>query len=85
MAKISLTGLLKPAAAKEPVWHLPEGEISALAAGRHPDPFAVLGPHDAPEGLVIRAFVPHAEKLSVVVPSGGLVELARRHLSLIHI
>ena len=79
MAKISLSGLLKPGAPKEPEWRLPEVEIIALAAGRHADPFAVLGPHDTPAGLAVRAFVPHAQKLSLVPPSGPAVELDRRH------
>ena len=79
MAKISLTGLLKPGASKDPVWRLPEVEIAALAAGRHGDPFAVLGPHDTAAGMVVRAFLPHAEKLSVVPPDGPAVDLERRH------
>ena len=34
-------------------------DLAAIAAGRHADPFAVLGPH----ALVIRAFVPGADRL----------------------
>ena len=33
--------------------HLPSaGAIDAIAEARHGDPFAVLGPHDAGEGVV---------------------------------
>ena len=44
-------------------WRLSETEICAIAAGMHADPFAVLGPHAASGGVVIRAFVPHATTL----------------------
>jgi 1,4-alpha-glucan branching enzyme len=70
----------KPAAAKSPSWQLPDVEIAALAAGRHHDPFAVLGPHDTPDGLVIRAFVPNAENVSVLSSELATpVALQRRH------
>ncbi len=38
---------------------LARAEIDALVRGMHPDPFAVLGPHDTPGGLVIRVFRPN--------------------------
>jgi hypothetical protein len=50
-------------------WQLDPGSVRALAHGLHPDPFGVLGPHDSPEGRVIRAFLPGATK---VVCSRGL-------------
>jgi 1,4-alpha-glucan branching enzyme len=60
--------------------HLPDAEVEAIAAGRHSDPFAVLGPHRTAGGWVVRAFVPHAETLSVVAIGGSmLAELSRRH------
>ncbi|MGG5808710.1 1,4-alpha-glucan branching protein GlgB [Falsiroseomonas sp. CW058] len=60
-------------------WRAPQAEVDALLAARHGDPFALLGPHPAPGGLVVRAFVPHAENL-VVLPDGGApVALVRRH------
>jgi len=34
-------------------------EIDALVRGMHPDPFAVLGPHDTAAGLAIRVFRPN--------------------------
>jgi hypothetical protein len=36
-------------------------------AARHADPFALLGPHAAPGGVVLRAFVPGAESLSAII------------------
>ncbi len=36
-------------------------EADAIAHGRHGDPFKVLGPRDAAEGRVIRAFLPGAQ------------------------
>jgi 1,4-alpha-glucan branching enzyme len=44
--------------------------IDALASGRFSDPFAVLGPHDAQEGRVVRAFLPGARSVDVVARSG---------------
>ena len=38
---------------------LPRAEVDAIARGMHPDPFAVLGPHDSTAGLVIRVFRPN--------------------------
>ena len=54
-------------------WRLAQGEVAAIAEGRHPDPFAVLGPHAVGKGVVIRAFVPHAETLEARAPDGGLI------------
>ena len=39
----------------------PAAEIEALFAGRHDDPFRLLGPHEGPEGLFARAWLPGAE------------------------
>jgi 1,4-alpha-glucan branching enzyme len=44
---------------------------AALAAGSHGDPFAVLGPHDTPEGRVVRACLPGADGVEVVARSDG--------------
>jgi 1,4-alpha-glucan branching enzyme len=59
-------------------WRAPNEAIGALLGARHGDPFALLGPHPVPGGLVVRAFVPHAEHLEVV-HEGGRVALERRH------
>lgn len=61
-------------------WRLAEHEVAAIAAARHPDPFAVLGAHVVPQGVAIRAFVPHAETLEARAPDGTLLAaLDRRH------
>ncbi|MET1077683.1 MAG: 1,4-alpha-glucan branching protein GlgB [Pseudomonas sp.] len=39
---------------------LPRADAEALLRAEHPDPFAVLGPHRAGEGVVIRAYLPGA-------------------------
>ncbi len=62
-----------------PAWRLPDAEIAAIAEGRHPDPFAVLGPHRTEDGLVIRALVPHAETLAAKGVRGRPIPLERRH------
>jgi len=47
-------------------------EIAAkLADGRLDDPFAVLGPHEAGSGRMIRAFLPGAREVEVVARSDG--------------
>ena len=61
-------------------WRLGESEIEAVVQARHGDPFAVLGAHAVPAGMVIRAFVPHAETLEATTPGGEvLASLERRH------
>jgi 1,4-alpha-glucan branching enzyme len=46
-------------------------DIHALVRGRHADPFAVLGPHEVPEGLAVRAIWPRARSVAVVAASEG--------------
>ena len=50
--------------------------MEALVRGEHGDPFAVLGPHvisrGAERALVIRAFLPRAEKVAVIPLVGDL-------------
>ncbi len=51
------------------------------SAARHGDPFAVLGPHEIPGGMAVRAFVPHAEVGARSIDDKGtvLATLERRH------
>jgi len=42
------------------------GTIEALISGRCHDPFAVLGPHDGPDGTTIYAFLPGAYHVDVL-------------------
>ena len=54
-------------------------DLEALIDARHFDPFSVLGPHVTDEGVVIRAFLPHAEQVTVVSSVGDPVTMLRRH------
>ncbi len=59
---------------------LPRSAIEAIVAGRHGDPFAVLGPHEVDGAMVVRAFVPGADRVDAVTPGGELLApLARLH------
>src|SRR5579859_5019595 len=60
-------------------WQLDPGSVRALAHGLHPDPFGVLGPHDSPEGRVIRAFLPGASKVVVLRRSDQAPLLTLEH------
>jgi 1,4-alpha-glucan branching enzyme len=51
-------------------WKAHEGDVEAFVAARHGDPFSILGMHETGSGLVVRAFVPYAERLSVVDDAG---------------
>jgi 1,4-alpha-glucan branching enzyme len=60
-------------------WQADEADVDAVLAARQSDPFAVLGPHKTPQGWVIRAFVPFADKVSAVTREGApIVALERR-------
>jgi 1,4-alpha-glucan branching enzyme len=54
-------------------WQLDAKSAQAIAHAAHDNPFAVLGPHDTPDGRVIRALLPGAEKVEVVRRSDGAV------------
>ena len=52
-----------------PAWP-PAGDVAAIVAGTHGDPFAVLGVHEAGKRLVARCFVPHAEFVTAYTLAG---------------
>ena len=60
---------------------LPVDEIDRIVAAEHPDPFAVLGLHEASGQMVVRALVPGAEHLDVIAPGSGIVLAALPRLS----
>ncbi|GAB1581150.1 1,4-alpha-glucan branching protein GlgB [Phyllobacterium phragmitis] len=65
-----------------PAWRLDDPQaIGALVAGRHGDPFSVLGPHAGPAGIVLRVLRPEAETAEAVDPDTGKIlgKLLRRH------
>jgi 1,4-alpha-glucan branching enzyme len=45
---------------------LDSGVIDAIISGRHGDPFAVLGPHEATHGFEVTAWLPHAQSAAVL-------------------
>jgi 1,4-alpha-glucan branching enzyme len=55
---------------------LTPGAIESIVQGKHGDPFAILGPHvlPQPEGsaVIVRAFLPEAEKATVLSLESGL-------------
>jgi 1,4-alpha-glucan branching enzyme len=59
-------------------WRIPQEALDALLEARLGDPFALLGPHETAGGVVVRAFVPHAEFLDVVT-ADARTPLHRRH------
>ncbi len=66
--------------APDPAWRLGEAAVAAIAAGRHADPFAVLGPHAIAGGVVVRAFVAAAEAVDLVDLAGKVIaSMDRRH------
>jgi 1,4-alpha-glucan branching enzyme len=58
-----------------------DAAVDAVVAGRHGDPFAVLGMHKAPRGLLVRTFLPGAEAVAVVDSANGAIvgDSARVH------
>jgi 1,4-alpha-glucan branching enzyme len=54
----------------KPAWRPEQAEIDAIAAARHGDPFAVLGPHACGDGVSIRVMMPAAERVDVLDESG---------------
>ncbi|SFZ82997.1 1,4-alpha-glucan branching enzyme [Devosia enhydra] len=61
-------------------WQADAEAVDAIVAGRHSDPFGVLGLQETPDGWVVRAFVPHAETLEAFAADGtALGALTRRH------
>lgn len=56
----------------------PAIEIADLLAGRPKNPFGLLGPHEVEGGLMLRAFVPGAKKLTARFDDGAEVALPER-------
>jgi 1,4-alpha-glucan branching enzyme len=60
-------------------WRAPEADVDAVQGARCSDPFAILGPHEAGKGWVIRAFAPDAISVRALTRDGKLLaELPRR-------
>ena len=67
-----------PPAAAPPNWQAHPDAIAALVSGHHGDAFNLLGIHQVANGMVIRAFVPGAERVSALLDTGGELALACR-------
>ncbi len=50
--------------------------IAAVVTGRHPDPFALLGPHRTARGMELRVFLPDAR--AVTLAAGGIERVMAR-------
>ena len=75
---LSMTQDMQAETPSRPAWRLGEDDVEAIRAARHGDPFAILGPHETEDGLVIRAFAPHAEKLAVLAEGCEPIALEAR-------
>jgi len=51
-------------------WRAGDAELTAFLAATHGDPFALLGPHLVPGGVVWRAFLPGASRVEALLPDG---------------
>ena len=60
---------------------LDPGAIEAIVGGYHGAPFDILGPHRAGDDLVIRAFLPEAESVGVVLGPGDPRPMERIHVT----
>ncbi len=71
----------KRSKAAAPIPLIDQRDIDTLVAADHADPFAVLGLHQAGDQLVVRAYLPGADAVTVVArgDSSDLVELTRVH------
>ncbi len=58
-----------------------DAAIQALVDGRHGDPFSIPGPHDTPDGCVVRVFQPAARSVEVIDQAAGepLARLVQVH------
>jgi len=60
-------------------WRASDEDVARIIAATHHDPFSILGLHESPEGMVIRAFVPSVARLQAQIePDGPVLDLERR-------
>ena len=71
----SQTGSVRPGAADD----VHPGEIDRIVAGLHHDPHAVLGAHQGPDGIIVRALLPLAATAAVVLADGRRFPLSHLH------
>jgi 1,4-alpha-glucan branching enzyme len=68
-----MTKFSSKAAATEPDWRPGKDAVAALVAGRHGDPFAILGPHPCAGGVSIRVMAPAAETVEAIDGQGQVL------------
>jgi 1,4-alpha-glucan branching enzyme len=68
-----MTKFSSKAAATEPDWRPGKDAVAALVAGRHGDPFAILGPHKCARGVSIRVMAPAAESVEAIDGNGRVL------------
>ncbi len=55
-------------------------DLDAITAGRHGNPFAVLGPHGSDDGRVVRTMQPQAERIELTDAAGNTIaEMQKVH------
>nr|MBP6789858.1 hypothetical protein [Promineifilum sp.] len=59
--------------------NLDQGAIDAIVGGYHGAPFDALGPHQHGDDLVIRVFLPDAERVAVVIGAEAPRPMDRIH------
>ena len=71
---------LKHRPAEDRDWRPDRRDIDLIVAGRHDDPFAVLGPHRGGDDVSVRVFHPGAESVEIIDNAGNaLAALERLH------
>ena len=71
---------LKQRPAEDRDWRPDRRDIDLIVAGRHDDPFAVLGPHRGGDDVSVRVFHPAADSVEVIDNAGNvLAALERLH------
>ena len=61
-------------------WQADDQDVEAIVAGRHADPFGVLGLHEVAGQSVARTFIPHADRVTAFDSDGNAVgDLRQRH------
>src|SRR5271163_647377 len=69
---------------------IPQDDLARLLALRHRNPHSILGAHETPRGVIVRAFRPGAERVSLIIdgelplpmrarPEPGLFEVLVEH------
>jgi 1,4-alpha-glucan branching enzyme len=73
-------------AANDRLSKIPKDDLTRLLALRHNDPHSILGAHPTPRGVIVRAFRPGAERVSLIIEGEPpLAMLARAEAGLFEV